>query len=342
MTNILIVDDEEPIRRLIGQILDRSNYNCTLAANASEAHEFLKVREFELILCDMNMPGQSGLDFIRSVLAESPDTAAIMVTGMCDPIIAYVSLQIGVFDYVTKPFDQSRILVSVASALRRRDLEIDNRAYRENLEKKVKERTASLQESTEKWRRALEGSIRAMAFALEMRDPYTAGHQLRVADLACAIANEMGLSEKQTNGIRMAAMIHDIGKICIPAQILSKPGKLNEIEFSLVKAHPGIGYDILKNIEFPWPIAQMVLQHHERIDGSGYPSGLAGSEILLEARTLAVADVVEAMASHRPYRPALGLDKALEEISKNRGVLYDPEVADACLKVFRKKGFEFK
>ena len=181
-----------------------------------------------------------------------------------------------------------------------------------------------------------------MAFALEMRDPYTAGHQQRVADLACAIANEMGLSEKQTNGIRTAAMIHDIGKICIPAQILSKPGKLNEIEFSLVKAHPGIGYDILKNIEFPWPIAQMVLQHHERIDGSGYPSGLAGSEILLEARILAVADVVEAMASHRPYRPALGLDKALEEISKNRGVLYDPEVTDACLKVFRKKGFEFK
>jgi len=180
-----------------------------------------------------------------------------------------------------------------------------------------------------------------MAFAVESRDPYTAGHQRRVADLAHAIGSEMGLSEERLVGIRMGGIIHDLGKISVPAEILSKPSRLNEHEFGMIKLHPQVGYDILKKIDFPWPIAQMVYQHHERMDGSGYPQGLSGKKILLEARILAVADVVEAMASHRPYRPALGIDKALEEILKNKNVFYDPEVVDACLKLFKEKGFEF-
>ncbi len=166
-----------------------------------------------------------------------------------------------------------------------------------------------------------------------MRDPYTAGHQKRVTDLACAIAEEMSLSKEQIEGLQMAGLIHDVGKILVPAEILSKPGRLTEIDFSMIETHPKVGYDILKTIEFPYPVAQIVIQHHERMDGSGYPAGLTGKEILLEARILAVADVVEAIASHRPYRPALGQDKAIEEISQNRGVLYDPKAVDACLKV---------
>lgn len=199
-----------------------------------------------------------------------------------------------------------------------------------------------LQHTLENLRKAMGATIQAIASTVEMRDPYTAGHQRRVANLARAIATEMGLSKEQVEGIRMAGVIHDLGKISVPAEILTKPARLTQIEFNLVKAHPQVGYDILKRIEFPWPIAQTVLQHHERMDGSGYPAGLSGEEILMEARILGLADVVEAMCSHRPYWPALGVDKALEEISRKKGVLYDPNVVDACLKVFTEKGFKFE
>jgi putative nucleotidyltransferase with HDIG domain len=178
-----------------------------------------------------------------------------------------------------------------------------------------------------------------MALTVETRDPYTAGHQRRVSNLAREIAKEMGVSKDQIQGVRMAGVIHDIGKISVPAEILSKPGKISENEFGIIKEHPNVGYNILKTVDFPWPIAQIVLQHHERIDGSGYPNGISGEDILLEARILAVADVVEAMASHRPYRAALGINVAFNEISKNHGSLYDPKVVDACLRLFKEKGY---
>ncbi|MDY6971516.1 MAG: response regulator [Thermodesulfobacteriota bacterium] len=341
MTQILIVDDDEPVRILIGSILKENGYDCSFAADALEARKFLKERDFELLLSDISMPGESGMDFIRYAIAEYPDTAAVMVTAMNDLLVAEDALQTGVYDYIIKPFDPNGVLISVENALRRRKLEVDNRAYRESLQKMVEERTSALQDSMDKLGKALEGSIHAMALTVETRDPYTAGHQQRVANLANAIAREIGLSEERIEGVRMAGLIHDLGKISLPAEILSKPGRITKIEFDLIKTHPKVGYDILKSIEFPWPIAQMVLQHHERMCGSGYPLGLRGKEILLEARILAVADVVEAMASHRPYRPALGIDKALGEISENRTSMYDPEVVDACLNIFRKKSFGF-
>jgi len=198
-----------------------------------------------------------------------------------------------------------------------------------------------LKTSLEKLRKALAGTIQAMALTVETRDAYTAGHQRRSTALARAIALEMGLAEDLVDGIRMAGVIHDLGKISIPAEILSKPGKITENEFNLIKDHPRTGYDILKNIEFQWPIAEIVLQHHERMDGSGYPRGLKGEEILLEARILAVADVIEAMASHRPYRPALGLDEAMAEITSKRGTRYDAEAVDASVELFSRKGFHF-
>ncbi|HAF62236.1 MAG TPA: hypothetical protein DCK95_07915 [Anaerolineaceae bacterium] len=182
-------------------------------------------------------------------------------------------------------------------------------------------------------KQTMDGVVQTIASIVEMRDPYTAGHQNRVADLAAAIAKKMNLSEERTESVRIAGVIHDLGKIHIPAEILSKPGRLSDIEYDLVKTHPQMGYDLLKNIEFSWPLAEIVYQHHEKIDGSGYPRGLRGNKILLEARILTVADVVEAMSSHRPYRPALGIKTAIEEIVKNKGVLYDSNVVDACLKV---------
>jgi PAS domain S-box-containing protein/putative nucleotidyltransferase with HDIG domain len=199
----------------------------------------------------------------------------------------------------------------------------------------------SLKESYKKLQKTLKGIVAALAIAVEMRDPYTAGHQQRVVRLACAIAREMGLAEEQIEGLSVAGVLHDIGKINVPAEILSKPGKLSKIEYEIIKSHAEVSFAILRGIEFPWPVAVAIVQHHERMDGSGYPFGLSGPDIILEARILAVADVVEAMASHRPYRPSLGIEKALGEISRNRGILYDPEAVDVCVRLFTEKGFTF-
>jgi len=207
-----------------------------------------------------------------------------------------------------------------------------------NERKKAEEK---LQDTLESLRKAVGTTIQVMVSAIEARDPYTSGHQVRSANLARTIATEMGLSPDKIEGIRMAASIHDIGKLSIPAEILSKPTKLSEIEFSLIKEHALNGYEMLKTVESPWPLAEIVYQHHERMDGSGYPRKLKGDEIIIEARILIVADVVEAMASHRPYRPTLGIDAAMAEIEKNSGIFYDKAVADACLRLFREKGYQF-
>ena len=191
----------------------------------------------------------------------------------------------------------------------------------------------------ESLRKAVGTTIQVMVSAVEARDPYTAGHQLRSADLCRSIATEMGLSREQIDGIRIAASIHDIGKLSIPADILGKPIKLNTLELSLVKDHARKGYEMLKDVESPWPLAQIIYQHHERMDGSGYPRNLKGEAILIESRILAVADVVEAMSSHRPYRPSLGIEEALKEIASHKGVLYDNDVVNACLRLFREKSY---
>jgi putative nucleotidyltransferase with HDIG domain len=208
---------------------------------------------------------------------------------------------------------------------------------RDITERKLAER--ELQISYDKLRETLIVTVNTLASTVEMRDPYTAGHQRRVTILACAIAEEMGLTAGQFDGLRLAGLVHDIGKINVPVEILNKPGRISETEFNIIKTHPLAGYNVLKGIEFPWPVAQIVLQHHERLDGSGYPQGLKDGGIMLEAKILAVADVVEAMASHRPYRPALGIEVALHEITMNKGILYDPDVTDVCARLFTDEGF---
>ncbi len=229
--------------------------------------------------------------------------------------------------------------------LRVREQTADLVTTNEELQEEIRQRqktSEQLEQSLKKVEKTMEATIRVISMAVEARDRYTAGHQRRVTQLACAIAKEMNLSSEQTATIRNAGLLHDLGKIYIPTEILSKPGRLTDIEFTMIRTHPMAGYDIVKTIEFPGNTAELVLQHHERLDGSGYPRGLHKKQILLESRILAVSDVVEAMASHRPYRPALGIDKALEEISEKRNSLYDPDVVDACLRLFRSGNFSFE
>jgi HD-GYP domain-containing protein (c-di-GMP phosphodiesterase class II) len=220
----------------------------------------------------------------------------------------------------------------------------ENRLYTKLQKQAVNLQTQSkeLTQNVEYLRKIMGAVIQTLSMMIETKDPYTAGHERRVADLARSIAGEMGLSFEKTEAVRLSSAIHDIGKPYIPSEILNKPGKLLEAEYSLIKLHPKYAHDILKNIDFPWPLAEIVYQHHERCDGSGYPRGLEGKGILLKARIIAVADVVEAMASHRPYRPSLGIDAALREIADNRGGKYDSKVVDICLRLFRDKGYILK
>ena len=340
MPNILIVDDEEPICQLLQQMLEKEGYSCAQAFDGAQAKEILNKQSFELALVDINMPGESGLDLIRHLEADFPQTAAIMITAVSNPEVAELALEIGAYDYIIKPFERNRVLISVTNALRRRRLEIENRLYRQKLEEMVSQRTVALNNALNKLKKTLMGAIRAIAMTVEARDPYTAGHQKRVGELGAAIAREMNLNQDQIEAIHISGKIHDLGKISIPAEILTSPRRLNEDELSLIKTHPQVGYNILKNIEFPWPVAKIILQHHERLDGSGYPQGLKAEAILVEAKILAVADVVEAMSSHRPYRPALGLDRALEEIKQHSGRLYDPVAVEACLKIFSQRNYD--
>lgn len=331
---ILIVDDEESVQRILMRIVKKIERECTTTSSAEEARQIMKKKVFDLILCDIKLPGESGIDFIKHVASRYPETAIIMVSGVEDTEVAETAIEIGAYGYIIKPFKPSQLIITISNALRRQKLETESRLYREDLEKLVAARTEKLQET-------IDGVIQVVAHTVEARDPYTAGHQKRVADLACAIAEYMQFSDDQITGLRMAGVIHDLGKISIPAEILSKPSRLSEPEFNLLKTHPQVGFNILKGISFPLPVAEIVFQHHERMDGSGYPRGLKGSDILAEARILSVADVVEAMSSHRPYRAALGIDAALDEIVRNKGIIYDSDAVDACLKVIREEQYRF-
>ena len=252
-------------------------------------------------------------------------------------LLTVVSKEMEAEDELKRHHDQLEAIVQARTA---ELTQLNQQLQQEIEERKLAE--VKLQHSYDKLQQNLDEIVTAISLTVEERDPYTAGHQKRTTELALALAGALGLSEDRMQGMRMAGLLHDIGKISIPAEILSKPGRLNEAEIQLIRRHPQIAFDILSGIDFPWPVDRIVLQHHEKIDGSGYPLGLSGDEMLTEAKILCVADVVETIASHRPYRPGLGLDQALEEISHNRGRLYDAEVVDVCLKLFREKRFKFQ
>jgi putative two-component system response regulator len=330
--SVLVVEDSEDDTLLIMHQLRRGSYDVTYerVETAESMNSALDRQKWDIVISDHSMPNFSSLDALDILKKKGIDLPFILVSGSIGEGKAVEAMKAGVHDYIFKD-NLSRLIPAVERELK----EAEVRRARKKAEEDIKQ-------GFERLRRTLEETASALASALEKRDPFTAGHQRRVAHLACTIAGKMGLPDHQIEGIRIAGILHDIGKISVPAEILSKPGRLTEIEFSMIKDHPNVGYEILKNIEFPWPIAQITLQHHERMDGSGYPSGLSGEEILLEARILGVADVIEAISSHRPYRPALGMGIALQEISKNRGVLYDPNIVDVTLTLFYEKGFKLE
>lgn len=345
---ILVVDDEPHICQILWRWLTSDGYECVTAHSGETARKLLESGNFQLLVSDITMPGMSGIDLLSIIKTRFPDVAVIMATAVDDRNTATLSLELGAYGYVTKPFDKNDILINVANALERRRLALLSQEYEHTLEKEIEERTREVRErekelalSLEKLERAFGQITDALSNVVEKRDPYTAGHQRRVANLASAITGEMGASGEQIQGIRVAGILHDIGKMNVPTEMLVKPGRLTEVEFAVIKTHAEAGYDILKDIEFPWPVAVIAREHHERMDGSGYPLGVKGENTLLESRIIAVADVVEAMSAHRPYRPALGMDKAVEEIKKNRGILYDNGAVDACIRVLE-RGFKLE
>jgi len=339
---VLDLETEIARRKQVEEMLQKSERKYRTLVENLPHKIFLKDKNSVYISCNENyaldlkikpdeIAGKTDYDFYPRELAEKyrADDREILESGKVEDVEEKYSVngqEFYVYTIKTPVRDESGEITGIMGI------------FWDITEKKRTEE--ALKQSTEKLLAAMNAIIEAMALTVEMRDPYTAGHQRRVTKLAVAIATEMGLPEEKVEGLRVAATVHDIGKINVPAEILSKPAKLNEVEFNLVKLHSQAGYDILKGVEFPWPIAPIVLQHHERLDGSGYPQGLKSEDILFEAKILAVADVVEAMASHRPYRPALGIGQALDEISHKSGILYDSEVVDACFRLFYDKEFK--
>lgn len=327
--HVLIVDDDRALGEMLINVISKfTGFDCFYCASAREALQALEERVFDVVITDIKMPDMTGLELTR-IIKEKYDSDVIVITGYYEDFTYEQAIENGANDFIEKPVRPTELIIRLKRVLRERAI-----LYKRQQAEKDRE------DSLQRLRKALGATVQALAAIAEIRDPYTSGHQHRVADLARAIATEMGFTDDQINGLMMASRIHDIGKISVPAEILSMPRKLTEIEFNLIKTHVQNGYEILKDIEFPWPVARMVLEHHEKMNGSGYLHGLRGDDILLESRIITVADVVEAIASHRPYRPALGIDVALSEIAKDKGTLYDRDVADACLKLFRDDGYK--
>ena len=342
---LLIVEDDPLVRQTMAVFLENSDFHVLQAQNGQEGLALFSQKNPDLIILDLQMPGMSGIELLAAIKSDLPVIPAIVVsgTGSRDDVIA--TLKLGAWDYLTKPLEDLNVLKNaVTQALEKARLITENKHYQLHLEEEVSQRTAQLERREQELKMTLISIVDVVASMVEKRDPYTAGHERRVTSLALAIARQLGLDEVRYEGLGLAATIHDLGKVAIPSEILSKPGKLTSIEYQLIQTHAQAGYDILAmgTAEFPWPIKTIVHQHHERIDGSGYPLALCGRDLLIESRILAVADVVEAMASHRPYRPALGVEVALAEIIKHQGTLYDPDVVTACLALFANKNFSLE
>lgn len=351
MTNIsnqkkvLCVDDDVISLAAMCTYLEELGFEVTEARDGREAMELIETQHPDIIISDVEMPRMNGLELLQTLYDSARGIPVIMVSGAYKIQNVIQALQLGAWDFITKEnFSKDIFERTLKKTSDRLDFLRKKQAYERNLERVVHERTADLERTTEGLRKANEnlhamllGTITSLVKATETRDPYTSGHMEQVSILATAIASEADMSEDQVESVKLASLMHDIGKIAVPSMLLTKPTRLDPLEFELIKRHSVIGYDILKDIPFPWPLATIVRQHHERLDGSGYPDKLSGSDILPESQILAIADVVEAMSSHRPYRPALGLEVALDEIRRNSGVLYNKHYVDVCLRAFERK-----
>lgn len=316
---VLYVEDDEDVRSELARFLARRVKNLEIARNGREGLDAYLARRHDVVVTDVKMPEMDGLEMAASIKASDGEVPIIVITAFSEKEYLLRAIELGIDRYVTKPIDPDMLINAIyqgsKSHLQRRELD------------QARQHTLDV----------LEQTVMALSRSIEKRDPYTDGHQKRVALLAVAIAEEMALPPTQIAGLRLGALVHDVGNIQVPADILSKPGRLLDVEKRLVGQHAIAGSEILGEVAFPWPIAEMVIQHHERFDGSGYPQGLKGEQILIEARILAVADVVEAMIAHRPYRPAHPLDEAIAEISAGAGSRYDPQVVANCLAVIDKR-----
>ncbi len=323
---ILIVDDEPVICELVGRIVQSEDYSYSTAADADKALESLEKDDYGLMICDINMPGKSGIDLLHIVHEKYRDLAVVMATAVDDRNIAIQTLHMGAFGYVIKPFERNELIINIANALRRRELEIDNRRHREELESLVAERTEELHASWEE-------TVLRLASIAEFRDNQTARHTVRMGEYCCLLARKAGLPEEECQMIRVAAPLHDVGKVGLPDSILLKPGKLSEEEFEEIKGHSVIGHLILgeSKSEILNLGALIALTHHEKFNGTGYPAGLKGHDIPLVGRIAAICDVFDALTFERVYKSALPVDIALDILKEERGEHFDPELLDVFL-----------
>jgi putative two-component system response regulator len=337
MVRVMIVDDEEPVRRTLVRLLSRENFSCTVAADTAEARRLLASSEFELVLSDVNMPGESGLEFVKDLLMEHPDTAVIMITGLDDPALGRVAIDLGAYGYMIKPFHADEILINIANALRRRSLEIQNSNQLGRLEQMVRERTAALSNAVERLQQAeievrssREETIHRLSKAAEFRHNETALHIERMSRYCALLSRLLGMAPGVVELMRTASPMHDVGKIGTPDSILLKPGKLTAEEFEIMKLHSEIGYRILNGSDSELLSAAAVIAwtHHERYDGSGYPRGLRGEQIPLEGRVSAIADVFDALTSKRVYKGAMSVDESVGIMRDGRGTHFDPGMLD--------------
>ena len=321
-TKVLMVEDNPGDARRVQVLLaEVGGFDLAWKQDLREAAQWLADNVPDAVLLDLSLPDSQGVATIDAMRHLGPDLPVVVFTGLNDEAVGMAAVKRGCQDYLIKGQGDGQLIArTIAYAVERKSIERER------------------QQSAERMKRVLLQTVKAVSLTLEMRDPYTAGHQRRVAQLATAIGEKLGLDPDRLEGLHTGALIHDLGKINVPSDFLSRPGKLSDAAFGVIKSHPDVGAEIVDGIDFPWPVARMIRQHHERLDGSGYPGGLVGDAIILEARILAVADVVEAISSHRPYRPSLGLDAALKEIQDKSGSHYDPAVVAACLEVIRDNG----
>ena len=332
-TKILIVDDEEAIREVVSTLLEALGYECMSVSNGRLAKEFLGKSPVDLVLSDMVMPEMDGLSLVEWLRKTKPDTPVIMVTAMHDLSTALEAIRRGAYDYILKPFEKDQLYLSVRRALEHRSLVLDNRNYQRNLEKLVEERTAQLQGALDQLERSYDDTLEALGGALDLKDAETEGHCKRVTAFTIAIAKAMDVEPALLPQIARAAFLHDIGKMAIPDNILRKPGPLTPEERDVMRTHCEIGYNMVTRIPFLREAAEIVLSHQEYFDGTGYPRGLRGEEIPLGARIFAVADALDAMISDRPYRKALPISHAQEEIQRCSGTQFDPTVVEVFVKM---------
>lgn len=321
---VLIIEDDESHLELIRRAFDSlaTKFLLEFRSTLKSSLEYLQEREPDIILCDWNLPDGKGMDIFNYSHYQTK-FPIVMMTSQGNEELAVEVMKKGALDYIVK---SPQAFADMPNFLRRSLREWYHILARHHAESRL--------------RQILMQTVESFSMMVEKRDPYTSGHQKKVGKLACAIAREMDLDDEQIEGIYIAANLHDIGKISVPVEFLNKPGKLNEKEMDIIKLHPETAYDMLQAIDFQFPVATVILQHHEKMDGSGYPFGLTAEDILLEARILTVADIVEAISAHRPYRAALGIETALREISDHKGILYDHKVVEICLKLFA-DGFSF-